>query len=387
MALSGVIDGFYPDAVHGWAYDTDRPDRSATVALEVNGRITATIPCDMLRQDLADKQMGTGRYGFSFDPRAFLGPGVNRCRLLFGGTETALPKGARVLIAPVSANAPDATPVLDPASAWNEAALIPRFYRNAAAAGLPRPTRVHVVGLFNSGTNYLARLLAANQVFGLNPKDHEMQSKHLPLDPLSRLRMQMSEEARTRMLYAVSVRDPFRWVDAMRNNRYEAEFAAINAPLSMPKMSLPPAGVHREPAGYDPEAWDQLFRARNIVDYWNRYHAEWIERGVDGMGHAALLRYEDLVTQPCEMVRIVRAVLDMPQTETIAVNVGSAKPEHGTPGDFWVAKRKVMVRELGPRFKREELAFITRNLSEDVCRHLGYEHRFQQRTDLLGGGR
>ena len=257
--------------------------------------------------------------------------------------------------------------------AWNEPGQIAAFHRGVTAPEMPRPRYVHVLGLFNSGTNYLAHLLAANAVFGLGEADHAIQSKHYPLAILGRLTRLMSDRGRLHTVNAVSTRDPFRWIDATRRSPYEAEFSALDAPVSMPKWE----GLHvqRDAAGYKPAEWGRAFRSRNIVDYWNRYHAEWIENGLRELGHAAVIRYEDVVSQPCEIVRVMRAILGMEDTGSVVVNVGSAKAEHATPGSFWNAKRKMLLPELAPRFTAEETAFISRNLSAEICAYLGYERR------------
>jgi hypothetical protein len=60
--LDGIVDG----EIVGWAYDYDHRDDAVTVELYDGQEMLGSIKADKLRKDLADKKIGTGKYGFQF---------------------------------------------------------------------------------------------------------------------------------------------------------------------------------------------------------------------------------------------------------------------------------------------------------------------------------
>jgi hypothetical protein len=65
--LVGYIEEIAADFVHGWAADTEHPDAVVDVAIYVDGKRVAQVPCGDLRRDLQDLgRYGEGRHGFRF---------------------------------------------------------------------------------------------------------------------------------------------------------------------------------------------------------------------------------------------------------------------------------------------------------------------------------
>lgn len=372
MARLGVVDGFRSDLVFGWACDTEKPEEPSTVALEVNGKPVASVRCDIMRADLQDGGGASLRTGFRFDPLPFLAPGLNRCRVLFDGTRDMLRNGEHSLVVPRAVPQAGRAPCYEPALAWNTAQDLAGLLARHVQGEEP-VRRVHVLGLFNSGTNYLAQLFIANQVAWLDHDDYYNQPKHFPMPIVARMKPLLSDKARGKILYAISARNPFQWVAAMKASRYGCHFDAVDAPFGMPFLDDTEGNTkNRRAAGLSERDWRTFLTAPNIVEYWNRYHAEWIERSEAELGRTAIVRYEDAVANPCEFARIFRYAIDAGDLERMQVNVASAKPGHARTGDFWTAKRKVMLPRPRQGLTPDEVAFISAQLSRDVCKHLNY---------------
>jgi len=63
--LQGHVDRITRQVITGWAADTAAPDERITVAIFVNGRKLAQLPCDQARPDLRHMGLyGEGRHGF-----------------------------------------------------------------------------------------------------------------------------------------------------------------------------------------------------------------------------------------------------------------------------------------------------------------------------------
>lgn len=63
---NGVLDGVRDGAIVGWAYDYNRRDDALTVVIYDGQQVLQEVKADQLRKDLADKKIGTGKYGFVF---------------------------------------------------------------------------------------------------------------------------------------------------------------------------------------------------------------------------------------------------------------------------------------------------------------------------------
>jgi hypothetical protein len=63
---NGRLDGFMDGAIVGWAYDYNHRDQPVTVVILDGEKPLGEVTADKLRQDLADKKIGTGKHGFAF---------------------------------------------------------------------------------------------------------------------------------------------------------------------------------------------------------------------------------------------------------------------------------------------------------------------------------
>lgn len=64
--FNGALDGFVNGEIIGWAYDYDHRDESVMVDIYDGKEKLGSVKADKLRKDLAEKKIGTGKYGFQF---------------------------------------------------------------------------------------------------------------------------------------------------------------------------------------------------------------------------------------------------------------------------------------------------------------------------------
>ena len=78
MRVSGYIDGVIGDAVHGWAWDEDAPDRRLVLRALIDGEVLARGRAAEPRSDLVRHGIGDGYHGFRIPLARPLGPGEHR---------------------------------------------------------------------------------------------------------------------------------------------------------------------------------------------------------------------------------------------------------------------------------------------------------------------
>jgi len=68
-ALEGFLDRADDEAIAGWAWETDHPNRPVEVEIYDGEARLAIVRADVHRQDLQDARKGNGRHSFSYTPR------------------------------------------------------------------------------------------------------------------------------------------------------------------------------------------------------------------------------------------------------------------------------------------------------------------------------
>lgn len=64
MAVQGHIDQVADGHIHGWAWDDSVPASALNVVVSANGRVIASAPANIFREDLQRAGIGDGRHGF-----------------------------------------------------------------------------------------------------------------------------------------------------------------------------------------------------------------------------------------------------------------------------------------------------------------------------------
>ncbi len=62
----GSLDGVSGEYISGWAWDPDHPNDTMTVVIFDGDTLLGETRADSLRKDLAEKKIGTGKYGFAY---------------------------------------------------------------------------------------------------------------------------------------------------------------------------------------------------------------------------------------------------------------------------------------------------------------------------------
>jgi membrane protein involved in D-alanine export len=62
-----VVDKLNCQEVAGYVWDRDKPNAAAAVDISMDGHVLGRVIANELREDLIDRDMGTGRYGFHFE--------------------------------------------------------------------------------------------------------------------------------------------------------------------------------------------------------------------------------------------------------------------------------------------------------------------------------
>jgi hypothetical protein len=87
----GSLDGTSGEYIIGWAWDPDHPNDSVTVAFYDGDTLLGATKADTLRKDLADKKIGTGKYGFALPIPTGLRDGkAHQVHARLQGTDTEL---------------------------------------------------------------------------------------------------------------------------------------------------------------------------------------------------------------------------------------------------------------------------------------------------------
>jgi hypothetical protein len=64
--LEGSLDILTANKILGWAWDKTKPNEAIYVEIFDGGTLLGTVKADLMRQDIAAKGRGTGKYGFEF---------------------------------------------------------------------------------------------------------------------------------------------------------------------------------------------------------------------------------------------------------------------------------------------------------------------------------
>jgi hypothetical protein len=374
----GCVDVMTSEQISGWARDpaSDAPVR---IEVEINGAVVAVVTADLFRQDLANAHIDDGRRAFRFSPRAFLAPGRNEVRLLVDGEPAEL-LGARFHVFLADRGDKAEARVLRPSLLWDGVAD-PSWFRAERIVGDRAPRFVHALGLFNTGTNYLIRTLDANgtphAIAMPGAAERQLVStlcKHYPPKILKITSALAPAELADNVLVIAMVRNPYQWILSMFDNPYEAEFTSVRG---VARISLQAGNngesyashLARIPGAIDAE---REFQFANLVDLWNAYGRGYLKEMASIFPNYAVLRYEDLVTDPLECVNLIDMLMNRGHRESVSVFVDAAKP-HVKSLDYPAAKAKALAGPDYRRFSRRDLAFIRRRLSPELMEAFGYE--------------
>ena len=94
----GSFDSAYCNTIRGWAWDRNQPDASINVDIYDGEVLLATVPANILRQDLFETGRGTGNVGFSFATPASVKDGQpHTIYVKYGGTNIAVSDAGKTI--------------------------------------------------------------------------------------------------------------------------------------------------------------------------------------------------------------------------------------------------------------------------------------------------
>lgn len=204
---------------------------------------------------------------------------------------------------------------------------------------------LHVTGPYNSGTNFVAALLVRN---GLETTDlnanplRTIAFKHYPYPVAARAALSAGVDLR-RALFVVLLRDPYKWVAALKRSPYEFVFsnlsAAAHIDIDAAQNDGLPYRVWLNEVLPSPDL-EEAFRFRSVVRYWSEFYSGYRSAHARGEITAVFVRYEDVVADTAEFVNISGAMLGRSTATEVVVPLPSAK-DHGITSGYLAARAKL----------------------------------------------
>jgi hypothetical protein len=215
-------------------------------------------------------------------------------------------------------------------------------YRQSVAAGvIPR-----IAGLYNTGTNALAKLFEANwntdemawMLEGSYFKWDVPYGKHVPLH----LRENVTVPARNptpkdQVLPIVLIKDPFWWMQSMCKNPYGVKWPHHDhCPNLVDREGRPVAVTTKYTFGTPKKNNVQKFQIHyaSLVHLWNDYYREYF----DSPQPRLLIRYEDLLYHGPEVLTAISTCVGL--TMPTFRYVTETSKTHGSGADFRQALTK-----------------------------------------------
>jgi hypothetical protein len=182
--------------------------------------------------------------------------------------------------------------------------------------------------------------------------------------------------------FVVLLRNPYNWVSALKRSPYEFVFDDLSSPARIDVDAALNDGL---PYG----TWlggtmskaeiEEAFRFRSVVRYWSEYYAGYISAHTRGEINAVFVRYEDVVADTAEFVRVAGAVLDLPMPTEVVLPMASAKA-HGITAGYLAARRKV---DLPPDLGLRELLQVRNQIDPSMTGFAGYPGLLEISRSLL----
>jgi hypothetical protein len=244
----------------------------------------------------------------------------------------------------------------------------------------------HVIGPYNSGTNFLAAMLDKNGIPHTDDGESPLRQaafKHYPY-PVAARAMAATGASADGVLFVVLLRNPFNWIDALKRSPYEFVYrdlvSSCHIDVDLALNHHQPYREHLEGVMNESELI-AAFTFDNLVSYWSTFYRGYAEASMRGELDVLLLRYEDLVAAPAECLQAIRAAMGLEPATELVLPLGSAK-SHGVSAGYIEARRK-----LGqpPALGWREATQIRSRLDREVMAMAGYRGLDAPLRWLLGG--
>eukprot|EP00928_Gymnodinium_smaydae_P044036 TRINITY_DN293_c0_g1_i1.p1 TRINITY_DN293_c0_g1~~TRINITY_DN293_c0_g1_i1.p1 ORF type:complete len:355 (+),score=41.57 TRINITY_DN293_c0_g1_i1:41-1105(+) len=250
------------------------------------------------------------------------------------------------------------------------------------------------LGLYNTGTNLLGRLLylnLPNRFFVPTDDDPAGIWKH------SNLRYSWEAEDAAKRIRAVKlehnyiaiamIRNPFAWMDSMLKAPYGLHYClqgGYEVPFKLRRDWLThecfvpcptTAGGELVPASNGEKQHCEPRHPRtlsSIVEVWNEWNRAYMSATEYGFDRIMVVRYEDLVMKPTEVLHQIAKYMkvEMPAVPQMAEE---AAKTHGHPVDRDTALNKIRNKEYMGSFAAEDVAWVCSRLDKRLLEWYGYD--------------
>ena len=96
--LRGSVDRADRDLIAGWAWEKARPNNPASVEIYDGDKLLATLPADVLRDDLKAAHIGNGAHSFAYpNPFGASALGMHTTHVRIAGKQFELPGSPKIL--------------------------------------------------------------------------------------------------------------------------------------------------------------------------------------------------------------------------------------------------------------------------------------------------
>lgn len=218
---------------------------------------------------------------------------------------------------------------------------------NATFASISKAAKhVHVIGLFNSGTNLLTKLLPKNFGDTVSSANDVGFWKHSSIARLAAENPDFAATMAAKGAVAVAVtRQPLSWLQSMRKSPYDLTQCVHGWRSYLTSSCTLPAPCHRYSThcGHAVAFAHGGIHIDNLGAFWNQWTREYGALARYGFQKALLVRYEDLVLDTEGVLARLAEMLALPAPRTVVQQHRSAKA-HGRSSGRAAALAKLRTR-------------------------------------------
>lgn len=216
---------------------------------------------------------------------------------------------------------------------------------------------LHIVGPYNSGTNFAVALLARNGISTTDAAPSAIKTlafKHYPFEVASRA-MSLAGETWDGVVVVVMTRHPISWIESLKKSPYELVFPDLISPARIDLSAINHGLSYRDalkPVLSSSEL-EQAFSFKSAVHYWNSFYNGYAMAHRAGQIEAVFMRYEDLVASTAECTQVLSRIVRVDDLVELTIPMLPSK-DHGSPSGYLTARRKLISSPIGELSKVEE---------------------------------
>lgn len=228
---------------------------------------------------------------------------------------------------------------------------------------------VLMMGMFNTGTNLLAKLLSLN--FGIHHTSANGIWKHIKPE---HLKQQLAEKGMSGVLQAggtvgiAVVRDPISWIQSMRKAPYDLRGCMAQFDWSTSSCTFPRPRVQGSTIWAHGISHESDFHVQNIEWVWNEWNSEYDQlASVAGFapGKTVVLTYEELVLDTVGALGKIAAVLGRPAPTSVKHIFAPAKT-HGQANGRMQAIAKLRNKPYLRSYSKVQLQQVCERLNKPL---------------------